>query len=380
MNIGFDAKRANSNGTGLGNYSRFIVESLCESYPDSNYLLYVPKYKQNAQFEDIVSQHNSTEVKLPRRGFWRGLLSSLWRIGPIRGDIRRDGVEIFHGLSNEIPYGIAKSGARSVVTIHDLIFLRYPQFYKPIDRWIYRKKFSYACRRADLIIAVSECTKRDIVEYFGVEPSRVVVVYQGCDPMFVERYTPQELCGVREKYNLPSRFILNVGSIESRKNLMLGVQALEYVDSSLHLVACGRHTLYADEVMAYAKERGLEHRVHLLHKTEYRDLAKIYQCAEVFIYPSLFEGFGIPIIEALSSGIPTVATTGSCLEEAGGDAALYVEPTDYRALATQITRLIEDKELRQYAIERGMKYVKRFSKPSIAQEIMHYYKELLKVE
>ncbi len=378
MKIGFDAKRANSNRTGLGNYSRFVIEALCEYYPQDKHLLYVPKRKKNAQFDEIVSAFDSTSVELPKKGIWQGALSSLWRIGAMTSDLASDGVEIFHGLSNEIPFGVKRSGAKIVVTIHDLIFLRYPQFYKPIDRWIYTQKFRYACQKADLVIAVSECTKRDIVKFFGIDPSKIEVVYQGCDPMFAVRYSEQEKQVVREKYNLPQKFILNVGSLEARKNLMLCVKTLAKLDNSIHLVACGKHTPYTDEVMHYVRENNLEERVHLLHNTEYQDLAKIYQCAEVFMYPSLFEGFGIPIIEALSGGVPVVAATGSCLEEAGGDAAKYVDPEDDTAAAAYIQQLLTSQTVRNQAIERGLEYVKRFSKASIAQVIRSCYERVLK--
>ncbi len=377
MRIGFDAKRANANNTGLGNYSRFVIDALARSFKEGNYRMYIPKYKFNAQYNELIENHSTVTSHLPKSKVWRGVLSSLWRSSAIVKDIKRDNIEIFHGLSNELPFGIESSGARSVVTIHDLIYARYPKLFKPIDRWIYSLKFSYACKHADRIIAVSECTKRDIVSFFGTDPKKIDVIYQGCDPQFSVSYDDERKSEVRAKYNLPKRFILNVGTLEERKNLMLCVKALESLPEDIHLVACGRRTPYSDKVMEYAVSKGLTHRILLLHKQEYRDLSVIYQCAEVFCYPSYFEGFGIPIIEALNCRIPVVAATGSCLEEAGGDAAIYVDPNDDKALAKAITDFMGSETLRQERATLGLEYVKRFSKERIASDIHGCYTKLL---
>lgn len=377
MKIGFDAKRANANNTGLGNYSRFIIEALAQYAPENEYQLYVPKHKRHSEYEALLNEYTSLEERLPSKGVWRGLLSSVWRTLSIRSDLRREGVEIFHGLSNEIPLGMSNSNTRTVVTIHDLIFLRIPSIYKPLDRWIYNLKFRYACRRADRVIAVSECTKRDIVELYNVSPERITVIYQWCAPHFATTYDEATLQDVRAKYNLPQRFILNVGTLEERKNLMLCVKALEKLPADIHLVACGRATPYSDKVMQYASKQGIADRIHLIHNCSYADLPIVYQCAEVFLYPSRYEGFGIPIIEALSCGVPVVAATGSCLEEAGGDAASYVNPDDDVACAKAIARFLDDIEHRNGAITRGKKYVERFSKESIAGEIAELYRGMM---
>ncbi len=377
MKIGFDAKRANANNTGLGNYSRFVISALAQYVSCNKYQLYIPKRKKNREYEELyVDYPTLLEERLPSSSLWRKL-SAVWRTFTIKSDLEREGVEIFHGLSNEIPVGLDKSSVRSVVTIHDLIFLRYPSFYKPMDRWIYNLKFRYACLHSDHIIAVSERTKLDIVELYGIDPTRISVIYQGCASHFAQSYSEERQREVREKYSLPDRYILNVGTLEERKNLMLCVKALESLPTDIHLVAVGRATPYSDEVMRYAESKGLSSRITLLHKCQYVDLPVVYSAAEVFLYPSLYEGFGIPIIEALSGGIPVVAATGSCLEEAGGDAALYVAPDDEVACATAIMRFIEDKELRNESISRGREYVKRFSKEHIARQIDELYKLIL---
>ncbi len=291
-------------------------------------------------------------------------------------DAACDSVALFHGLSNELPLGLARRSIRSVVTIHDLIFLRYPAYYKFIDRKIYEWKFRSACRRADRIIAVSECTKRDIVKFFGIDPDKIDVVYQGCDTMFAEPVTEEHRQKAAARYALPERYILNVGTLEERKNLMAIVEALALLPQHIHLVAVGRATPYLDRVRRRMAELGVTDRVHLLHDVAYRDLPAVYAAADVFVYPSRFEGFGIPIIEAQSIGVPVVAATGSCLEEAGGDAALYVSPDDVWALANAVKGIVADDELRRSMVERGREQVRRFDAPCIARDIMKCYKHI----
>ncbi len=377
MKIGFDGKRANANNTGLGNYSRFVVSSLAEYYGENSYSMYIPRHKANREYDTIVETYPSVDSRLPQRKIWRGTLRSLWRTKAIVGDVQRDEMDIYHGLSNELPVGIRRAGCRSVVTIHDLIYARFPQLFKPIDRWIYGLKFKYACSHSDAIIAVSECTKRDIVEFFGTNPDKISVIYQGCDPQFAKLYSQEQKEACRKKYNLPKRFISSVGTLEERKNILLAVKALEHLSDDIHLVACGRRTPYSERVEQYAAEHGLTDRVHLISGVSYTDLPLIYQLSEVMVYPSRFEGFGIPIIEAQSSHIPVVGATGSCLEEAGGDAALYVSPDDDKALADAVSKTIGDSELRATMIAKGVENVKRFSRQKIASDIETLYRRVI---
>lgn len=374
LKIGFDAKRANANRTGLGNYSRYIIEVLARRHSGLDMTLYVPKKKHLESYDALLAYPQVSEM-LPRPGF-RSWIKSIWRTFGLAADLQKDKVCVYHGLSNELPAGLTRRGIGSVVTIHDLIFLCHPGFYKPVDRLIYTWKFRYACRAADRVIAVSECTKRDIIRFFGIDPRKIEVVYQGCDPAFAAPVPAGELQRAKNAYALPDRFVLNVGSLEERKNLLLIVKALQRLPVDVHLVAVGRHTKYTERVERYIAEHGLTERVHLLHGIPFTDLPAIYRLAEVFAYPSRYEGFGIPIIEAISAGLPVVAATGSCLEEAGGDACLYVDPDDDEALARALGRLLEDRELRERVIGASREYIRRFDRDAIADRIVGIYREI----
>ena len=377
MKIGFDGKRAAQNFTGLWNYSRYALEALVKFYPNEEYNVYIPKDVNNAKFDEILAGSNCKMKKcLPQSGSARKF-KSLWRVWGVTKTVEADGVQVFHGLSNELPLNIrsVSPGVKSVVTVHDVIFRRLPQCYPVIDRKIYDFKFRRACRNADHVIAVSECTKRDIVKDYGISPDKVSVIYQGCDPLFAQPVAPERMAEVKQKYALPDKFIVSVGTIEERKNLLSVVKALLHLPKDIHLVAVGRRTKYTELVDRFVEENGLRERVHLLHGVPYLDLPVIYSCANVFAYMSLYEGFGIPLLEALNSRVPVVAATGSCLEEAGGPGSIYVEPFDVAAIAAAVKRCLLP-DVKEAMVAAGLDWAARFSMERFAHETMDCYKML----
>jgi glycosyltransferase involved in cell wall biosynthesis len=372
MRIGFDAKRAFRNFTGLGNYSRAVISILSDFYPDNDYFLYTPFYKQHPLLS-FAKRPNIT-VHGPE-GFLKRLPSA-WRSLGAAGDIRFDKIALFHGLTGELPMGL-HSKIRTVVTVHDLIFLRYPEYYKRFDQWMYKRKHRSACERADLVIAISEQTKRDIVEFFGVDEKKIRLVYQGCDRQFYQQVTDVEKQNVRALYHLPAKYVLYVGTVESRKNLLSLVKALSLLPADIHLVVVGREAAYAAKVKEEIATSGLTHRILFLDEIAFNHLPAIYQQAQVFCLPSLFEGFGIPVLEALNSQLPVVTSNISSLPEAGGTGQLYVTPTDENEIAGAIRRVITDEKLRQTMIAAGLQHAKLFHEASIAQNIWNVYQELL---
>ena len=370
MKIGFDAKRAFHNSTGLGNYSRDFIRILAEYYPNNKYYLYNPKPKKIDRLPklDIIIE------RLPNTWFWKKI-SSIWRQGPVVEQVNTDGVEIFHGLSGEIPRGLKEKGIKSVVTIHDLIFVRYPELYKSIDRKIYFKKFKYAADNTDKIIAISEQTKNDIVEFLNVDESKIEVVYQGCHNVFKEDFSDKDKELLKAKYKLPDRFLLNVGTLEPRKNALSIVKAIKDIETNLVIV--GRKTEYYNEIKNYITQHNLTDKVIFLEGLSLKELAVLYQSAELFIYPSVFEGFGIPIIEALFSKTPVITTKGGVFPEAGGPSTSYVEFNNIKALETEIKDLLSNESLRERKIEEGLAFAQKFTDDQIAKEIFKVYNSLL---
>tara|TARA_B110000444_G_C18825302_1_gene589963 strand:+ start:82 stop:1206 length:1125 start_codon:yes stop_codon:yes gene_type:complete len=373
MKIGFDSKRAYLNNTGLGNYSRDSIRILEEYYPSNQYFLYTPIQKNNPKL-NFLNGKRHLSVRSPKSYFFK-FFSSLWRTFQLTKEIVKDEVEIYHGLSHELPEKIERTNVKTIVTIHDLIFLRFPQYYGFIDREIYRYKFYHSCRIADRIIAVSEQTKSDIVEFFQIPAEKITVVYQGCHQMFQGSVSDDTKNNVRKKYQLPASFILSVGSVEERKNLLGILKSLMELDRQ-HLVVVGGGNTYKKSCLNFIKENGLEERVHFLSGISTEELAAVYHLADIMIYPSLFEGFGIPIIEALFCKTPVITTREGCFNESGGPSSLYVNPLEPDEISDAVKLIQRDNTLRETMILDGYNYAQRFTDEKVAENLMAVYTRL----
>lgn len=367
MKIGFDAKRALHNRSGLGNYSRSTLALLSRFYPENKYYLFSARNNfdlfQLSANQSIIEPESKLSTTFP----------SLWRTWGIRHQIENQKLDIFHGLSNELPFNIKRSGIKYIVTIHDLIFLRYPENYPFIDRQVYTIKFRHACKVADKIIATSESTKQDIICYFGTDPAKIEVVYQTCDPVFSVPVSQDTKNRIRKKYNLPDQYILYLGTIEKRKNALSLIKAYLHENISIPLIIAGKKTAYLDEINVYLNQNTGSERIIFRHAIESVDLPALYQCASVFVYPSVFEGFGIPILEALYSGVPVITSTGSCFAETGGEAALYCNPHDTEELGKLMVKTLTDQDLSKAMIERGLAHAQKFNEESVATNLMNIY-------
>lgn len=376
MKIGYDAKRIVRNGTGLGNYGRTLVNDLAK-HEGIDLHLYAPD-EGRADLRTQVLPGVNWHFARSKPGLYSGQTPGLWRTWGIVKDLRRDGIQLYHGLSGELPIGIRKSGIRSVVTIHDLIFLRHPEYYHWIDTKIYTWKFRQTLREADHIIAISQCTRRDIIELGHVDPARISLIYQSCAPRFTQG-ARNDMQSDGTSFLPPSvkRYILSVGSIEERKNVLLAVKALHWLPEDVGLIVVGRPTKYTDVVRRYIEDNGLTPRVSILHGITDEELPALYAGAEAFVYPSRYEGFGIPIIEAINCGLPVVACTGSCLEEAGGPDSLYVDPDDAEAMAAAIRRVLRGANGREQRIVKSQEYIRRFEGRDVASQVIGLYESLL---
>lgn len=380
MNIGFDAKRAYQNYTGLGNYSRTLLASLSEFYPGNNYYLFAPKITGLFKTTGFGNIYPVGPVRFPATA-----CKSLWRSNWVKKELIDYNIDLYHGLSHEIPIGIAATGIKSVVTIHDLIFERYPEQYMPVDRFIYRNKFRYACKHADKIIAVSRQTKEDIIDFYKIPDKKIDVCYQSCNPLFSYTTTEEKKEAIRQLYRLPDKFYLYVGSIIERKNLMLVCRALRKLNGKLPLVVIGDGGTYKRKVKKYIAENGLGESVIFLSETpaaksseSYKsslDLPAIYQMATALIYPSMFEGFGIPVLEAMFSRLPVITSKISSLSETGGDAPLYVNTGNETELVAAMQAVANDSYLRNRMIEKGILQSQLFTQQKCAGAVMEVYKK-----
>lgn len=379
MNIGFDAKRAYTNGTGLGHYSRTLISSLATYFTSHEYFLFTPRHTNRFDADHFSNVHEIVPNRFPSN-----LFTPAWRSSWVKNDLKQLDIHLYHGLSHEIPLGLPKTGIPSVVTIHDLIFERYPGQYNPVDVFIYRKKFRYACNKANRIIAISRQTRDDIVSFYGIDAAKIDICYQSCNPAFGQTAGQEQLQQVKERYQLPDRFFLYVGSIIERKNLLHICKALRTLQPALDipLVVIGDGGKYKQQVKTYVQEAGLQKQVIFLsehpaaQQPAFRsaaDFPAIYQQALCMVYPSVFEGFGIPVLEALWSGLPVITSNVSCLPEAGGAAALYVNPLDVNDLANALQQVAVNSELRASMIEKGFAHAAQFTQQKCAEAVMQTY-------
>lgn len=376
MKIGFEAKRAFHNNTGLGNYSRQIIQDLNQFYPNNEFYLYTPSFEKNENpmfrlFRDYKNNHLRTP-----EGFLAKISESLWRrkLG-IYGE--KDQLDIFHGLSNELPIGFKQAKCKKVVTIHDVIFKRHPKWYKAADRKIYDKKVQQACNDADKIIAISEATKQDLLEFYKVDEKKIEIVYQSCNPIFYDSENIPFRNEIIQKYKLDRPFVLYVGSFMDRKHPVELIKAFEKIkDKTDHdLIMIGNGPL-KEAIENYIFDHNLDTRVRIYSSFPTSDLPPMYQLATCFVYPSIIEGFGIPIIESLYSKTPVITYDGSCFRETAGEGAIYLNELNADSISQSILFLLENEDKQKELSDKGYQHVQQFHQKNCIDGIMKVYKSL----
>lgn len=374
MKIGYDAKRAFRNNTGIGNYSRFIIEGVGHEYPKDRLMLYTPSLTSNPRMLGIRRMGN-VDFRLPAP---QGFKGAMWRTFGITNNLKADGIDIYHGLANELPLNIRNAGIPSVVTIHDVSWRRLPYCYRFADRLIYDYKFGHSTRNADRIIAISERTKQDIVEFYEIDPDKIEVIYQGCDSSFKRTRSMEEKEALRERLKLPKRFILQVGAVERRKNLELTLRALSSQPEDIHLVAVGKsQNGYRRKVQNIAQLLGVSSRIHWIESLPIADLPTLNQMAEIVVFPSHYEGFGLQVLEGITSGRPVIASKGSCLEEAGGEGSIYIDPKSPTEMAEAMRSVLTRSTDIDRMIAMGLEHAAKFDLSSVSGKVHDVYEKVV---
>lgn len=374
MKIAMDAKRMLNNGTGLGNHARILANALMRDYPDNDYQLYTPDIKE-AYLHELSGSYS---LHLPGSRRSRAL-HPWWRSYGITEDLLRNRVDIYHGLSNELPFNIHRSGIPSVVTIHDLIFLKHYAQYLWVDRQIYTIKTRYAARHADRIIAVSRETKQDLINYYQVPDKKIEVIYQSIDPRFYVREEKTALDSMRKKYGLPERYILNVSSFFPRKNQVKLVEAFSRIYDKIphHLVLAGGAGNMMNELSAVIRAKQLTERITILTGVSNEEMPLLYQGAALFAYPALMEGFGMPVLEALVSGIPVIATGSGAIAEAAGPGSVAIDPMHPQEIADKILLVLHDDKMRGNMIRMGYEHAAQMTDKIFAAKVMAVYESVV---
>ena len=343
--IGFDAVRALRNTTGLGHYSRRVLRGVLGASAEYRALLYSARAPRPA-YAGLPAELGAP-LRRPAPAWRLPGARSWWRTGRMGRLAQADGVELFHGLSHEIPRDLPRTGIPSVVSFLDLLWERYPGLYPGVDRRSYQWRYRWSAERATAIVAASRQTARDLEEYYGIARDRIAVVAPPADLRFARPVPDAERANILARHALPRHFLLSVGTLEWRKNQRTAIAALAQLDpvGTPPLVLVGRDGGARAELLRLAARLQVADRVLIRSAVHDDDLAAVMQSAAVFLYPSLFEGFGLPIVEALAAGVPVITTEGGCFAEAGGPQTLYAPATDVSALAGLLRRVLDDAAL-----------------------------------
>ena len=366
MIIGFDAKRIFDNATGLGSYGRSLVHNLIKWYPQHDYRLFVHQdyyLPSPYKYQDFIDKTVTSTHFLP----------NLWRSTEIAKDILKNKIEIYHGLSSELPFSLPTQ-VKSIVTVHDLIYEKFQDDFPLLDRSIYRYKVKRACKESSAIVAVSESTRRDLVELYKVPQEKIFVIYPSWGREYEYEYSSWFGELLKQKYAIPFQFVLFVGTISHRKNLKIVIDALSYPENSeLPLVIVSQGGNMSEEIERYIENKEVKHRCFFLDDVPWYELPGLYRAARCVVYPSLYEGFGLPVIESLKMETPAVISDNSSLREAGGDAVIYADAKDTEAWASAINRVVLDTTLRDDLIAKGKEYIKRFEPAVVTTAMMDIY-------
>ena len=351
IKVGFDAKRYFNNTTGLGNYARWLIDGL-STLPQDNleYLLFTPSKRESVSSNTIIEP----------KGIWK-IVKWLWRIKGVNQDLVRKNITVYHGLSNELPFGIHRTKVKTIVTIHDLINLRYPQNYGAFDRLVYKLKLKYAQKHADLIITPSEQTKLDLLHFFKTDEKKIEVI-----PLSI----PQ-IPAVQQNNETP--YILCVSSFNKRKNLENLINAYLSIEGEKYpLVLAGK---MGEEYTKLARLIQKTASIKLIPNPSTQQIHSLYSGAVFCIYPSIFEGFGIPILEAFSHNKVIATSNTSSLPEVGGDATLYFNPFNINEIATSIKQLSSSKARTDFELKIP-KQLAKFSSDKLLNKYQNCYIKL----
>lgn len=365
MDIYFDAKRYFYNRTGLGNYSRWLVHSYHRHFPEDSIHLLNPTLRKNF-VESWSAGPNFNKVDYPSGfGLYRSLL-----LGH-----RVPDHAAFHGLSGELPLNLKRADKRAAVTIHDVIFKIRPGDYKWHDRYFYDLKTRFALRAASKIVAISETTRRDLIEIYGADPEKIEVVYQNCDPVFYHHGHIEE--EILNQLELPSEFWICVGSFNPRKNQESILHAYEKITPGQRLPILFIGTGSGKKkFMELSREKQLEKWCYFPKVDSKEDLARLYALSCGLIYPSLCEGFGLPAVEALACGVPVLGHQNTSIQEAAGPGGVFTDTRKPEWLASAILKVQDDETYRKDLAHRGKEHISQFHESRTLPKLKNIYQTL----
>jgi glycosyltransferase involved in cell wall biosynthesis len=369
MRVALDAIPLVAAKTGIGHYTDALAEWLARVHEDHQYELLSP-------FDFAFDSHNGKPANLSKHFFpVRSVFRKWWLVG-LPAMLQISPVDVFHGTNYCIP---VFAPCPTVVTIHDMSLFAQSNTHESANVTRGKRRMPIMARRASLIIAPSEWTKREITKHLGARPEKIRVIYEAAREKMEPRL-PSEYRSVLDKHRIRTPYLLYVGTIEPRKNLITLIRAYhELLKTTPHrpqLVLCGGRGWLFDEVFKLVEELKLQDQIRFTDYVEDVDLPALYSGAEVFVYPSLYEGFGLPPLEAMACGTPVITSNVSSLPEVVGQAGLMHDPNDFSALTAGIVRLLGDADAREHFKHAGLKQSSSFSWERAARETQSVYDEV----
>lgn len=362
---------------GVSRYTFTLLEALERlGAPDLTYTVFVSSAEAAAASASPLGHSARMQLEPAQWMTTSPVRRIAWEQARLPTRLRAVGAQVFHAPVNVLPERLP---CPAVVTIHDLAFVRYPEYFRPARR-IYQRTFTErSARVARLIVADSESTRQDIITTFGVAPERVRVIYPTVSPDFHPIADPTALAAFRARHGLPERYLLYLGTLEPRKNLITLVEAYARlraeVEGAPPLILAGGKGWYYESLFERVRALGLERDVTFAGYVSRDEQALWYAGAALFLYPSLYEGFGLPVAEALACGAPTITSDVSSLPEVAGPVAIQVPPTDVARLAHAMRSALADATLRQRIAVEGPQWTRQFSMDRLAREYAAVYHE-----
>jgi glycosyltransferase involved in cell wall biosynthesis len=374
MHITIDVSPTVQKHAGLGRYAGEIARALAQATDEFDLSLFYNRQGE-AELPDYLRHIPHRTVNVGNKPWRMAVLLSQLSHWPL--DKTFGAVDIFHATNHLLAHF---GRAKTVFTLHDLIFQQFPEYHLPYNRWYLSFAMPRFLAAADLIVTPSECSRQDAIKSYGVPESKIKVIYEAAAPYLKPAEDRTDLDRVRQKYHLPEKFMLHVGTIEPRKNLARLLDAFKTCLADwpdLKLVLVGKKGWLTDSFFQHLQALGLEAGVIFPGYVAEADLPAFYQLAEVFVFPSLYEGFGLGPLEAMACGTPVVCSNRSSLPEVVGEAGLLVNPTDTAALTAALRRVLADADLQADLKQRGLTRAQQFSWARAAGELAALYRGLM---
>lgn len=375
MKVSIELQPCLKNKSGIGVYTYELTKRL-ENFKDikfqGNIFNFLNRNDIEQDIPDLTLNKNICSL------FPYSIYRRIWRCMPIKYNVLfRNDADIYQFFNFIVPTNIS---GKVITTIHDLTYILYPETMDKKNRERLKKDMINTVNRVDYILTISENSKNDIIKYLNIPEDKITVIYPGVDEIYKQVLDEKHIEKIKRKYNIIGRYLFYLGTLEPRKNIETIIKSyndfIKSSDEDIKLVLAGKKGWLYDSIFNLVSEYGLENNVVFTDYVDDSDKPALYQGAEIFLFPSLYEGFGIPVAEAMASRTPVITSNSSSLPEVAGDSAIITEPLDYRKISESIKKILRDSNIRQKMIENGIKQVEKFNWDDSAEKLRKIYIDL----